>query len=78
MAGNKSLEDSQKRGYIVFAFVLLVNVWLFTIPVEFRRAYICPTSRAENCMPLASWVGGIKDYYANGGGIEFDFSIAEK
>jgi hypothetical protein len=64
------------------ALVLLANVWVFSIPPEFRRAYICPNPSCEanrvackNCVTLEEWTNGIQDYYRNGGGIQFDFSI---
>jgi len=70
------------RGLVLFGFVLLVNVWLFSVPPSFRRAYICPTPRCEqnrpackDCVTGEEWKNGIVDYYRNGGGIQFDFSI---
>lgn len=69
-----------KRGAILLPIVLLVNVWMFSIPVEYRRARICSEQQVrENpnskCMTADSWKQGVADYYANGGGIKFDFSV---
>lgn len=35
-------------------------------------------AESRNCMTQQEWAGGIADYYANGGGIKFDFSIEGK
>ena len=32
--------------------------------------------KCYNCVTTSEWVDGIKEYYANGGGVQFDFSIA--
>lgn len=71
------------RGLYLIAIVLLFNVWIFSIPPEFRRAKICSEEQViqfpeSGCMTGAKWASGIKDYYANGGGISFDFSIDPK
>ena len=69
-----------QRGLLIFPLVLLVNVWMFSIPVEYRRARICSEEQVrENpdskCMTTETWRRGVADYYANGGGIKFDFSV---
>lgn len=69
-----------KRGAILLPIVLLVNVWMFSIPVEFRRARICSEQQvrenpSSKCMTTETWRQGVADYYANGGGIKFDFSV---
>jgi hypothetical protein len=68
------------RGIPILAFALLLSAWLFTIPPEFRRAHFCASdqcvqARCNNCMTVSEWGSGIQDYYRNGGGIEWDFSI---
>ena len=68
------------RGVALFLFVFVVNVWLFSIPPEFRRAKNCTAEQVllypdSNCMTTEMWWGGVLDYYRNGGGIKFDFSI---
>ncbi len=69
-----------KRGLILFPTVLLIAIWLFSIPPEFRRARICSEQQVidypdSKCMTATNWVGGVKDYYMNGGGVQFDFTI---
>lgn len=68
------------RGVYLLGFVLIANIWLFSVPPEFRRAKICTEEQViqypnSNCMTSTSWINGIGDYYKNGGGIEFDFSV---
>ena len=69
-----------KRGAILLPIALLVNVWMFSIPVEYRRARICSEQQVREhphskCMTTGTWRKGVADYYANGGGIKFDFSV---
>mmetsp|Transcript_18585 Transcript_18585/g.53361 ORF Transcript_18585/g.53361 Transcript_18585/m.53361 type:complete len:155 (-) Transcript_18585:1332-1796(-) len=69
-----------KRGAIILPFALLINIWMFSIPVEYRRARICSEEQVRDnpgskCMTTETWRSGVADYYANGGGIKFDFSI---
>lgn len=67
------------RGLYLWAIVLAVNVWFFSIPVEFRRTRICNEADTaqfpDRCMTANQFKSGIRDYYANGGGIKWDFSI---
>jgi hypothetical protein len=82
----KSQADaSEKRGLVLFAIATIVAVWLFTIPVEIRRAHIgtadvCVQNRAYcyDCKTLQELKGAVLEYYANGGGIKFDFSVEPK
>ncbi|KAL3788590.1 hypothetical protein HJC23_005249 [Cyclotella cryptica] len=72
--------DGSTTGAFLMAFVLLINVWIFSIPTEFRRARICKEEDVvmypnKNCITAAEWTKGVGDYYRNGGGIQFDFSI---
>ena len=69
-----------KEGSIIMILVLILNVWIFSIPPEYRRARICSEEDARlyperKCTTIQEWTKGISDYYANGGGVEFDFSI---
>eukprot|EP00568_Trieres_chinensis_P004048 CAMPEP_0183292988 /NCGR_PEP_ID=MMETSP0160_2-20130417/1851_1 /TAXON_ID=2839 ORGANISM="Odontella Sinensis, Strain Grunow 1884" /NCGR_SAMPLE_ID=MMETSP0160_2 /ASSEMBLY_ACC=CAM_ASM_000250 /LENGTH=156 /DNA_ID=CAMNT_0025454039 /DNA_START=39 /DNA_END=509 /DNA_ORIENTATION=+ len=69
-----------RRGLYLFLIVGLINVWSFSIPPEFRRAQFCSAEQVElnpgsHCITTEKWVEGIADYYKNGGGIHFDFSI---
>jgi len=58
------------RGYILFVPVILVCVWSFTVPVEFRRARICNEEDSRKyptkCMTSDQFKRGISDYYKNG------------
>ena len=68
------------RGITLFCVVAVFNIWLFSIPTEFRRAKFCSAEQVRlypdsKCMTSEMWIGGIKEYYANGGGLKFDFSI---
>ena len=40
----------------------------------------CAENRAAcyDCVTGMEWIQGIKDYYANGGGVSFDFTVAEE
>ena len=69
-----------QRGIYLLGIVFFFNVWIFSIPPEFRRAKICSDEQVRlfpdsGCMTGSQWVGGITEYYANGGGVNFDFSI---
>jgi len=69
-----------QRGLYLMAIVMFFNVWIFSIPPEFRRAKICTEEQVINfpdsgCTTVDKWATGISDYYANGGGVHFDFSI---
>jgi hypothetical protein len=76
--------DGTQRGAFLLGAVLLACVWIFSIPPEFRRAYLCGSERCvqnrsaylcNDCMTPDEWRQGIVDYYKNGGGVKFDFSI---
>ncbi|GAX24180.1 hypothetical protein FisN_4Lh269 [Fistulifera solaris] len=81
---NARYDGTAGRGLVLFGFVLFLCVWLFSIPPEFRRAYFCSPACEENpiycndCVTPKEWVSGIVEYYQNGGGIQFDFSIDPK
>mmetsp|Transcript_28870 Transcript_28870/g.42435 ORF Transcript_28870/g.42435 Transcript_28870/m.42435 type:complete len:165 (-) Transcript_28870:268-762(-) len=67
--------------YLLF-LVMLVNVWAFSIPVEFRRAQFCTEEQVRlnpdsHCITFENWKSGIIDHYANGGGVDFDFTVEE-
>lgn len=79
--------DGTTRGIPILVASLLLCVWSFSIPPEFRRSHICMTDRcvpAENrrychdCKTVSELKEGITKYYASGGGVHFDFSIEEK
>lgn len=79
MSNNSADPSGQRRGLILFPLVLLFTAWLFTIPPEFRRAHLCSEQQVIDypgkCITADTWINGVKEYYRNGGGIEFDFSI---
>lgn len=60
--------------------VMILNVWLFSIPPDLRRQEICLERRTStlDCSTLGEWIGQVEEYYQNGGGINFDFSIEGK
>ena len=73
-------ETGLYEGYYLLGIVMIVAIWLFSIPVEYRRANICSEEQTRsypdsNCMTVQTWTSGIAQYYKNGGGIQFDFSI---
>lgn len=72
--------DGSVGGTYFLAAVLLANVWLFTIPTEFRRAHLYPEGNAglysdPKGMTAKDWAAGVAQYYAKGGGINFDFTV---
>ena len=76
---------SEQRGAVLLSLTLLLNVWAFSIPVELRRDHFCfgercaaNRSRCSDCVTFKEWYGKVKEYYANGGGVQFDFSVEEK
>ncbi|KAK1735076.1 hypothetical protein QTG54_014142 [Skeletonema marinoi] len=75
--------DGSVGGTYFLAAVLLANVWLFTIPTEFRRAHLYPEGNAglysdPKGITAKDWAAGVAQYYANGGGVKFDFSVEGK
>lgn len=81
--------DGTDRGAFLQALVLLGCLWLFSIPPEFRRVHFCVGSRGDipcvenrakcyNCLTFSEWADGVSEYYRNGGGIQFDFTVAEE
>jgi len=58
------------RGVYLLALVLAINVWLFSIPPEFRRTRFCNEADSQaypdRCMTAKQWRNGIADYYKNG------------
>ncbi|KAL3826764.1 hypothetical protein ACHAXA_000590 [Cyclostephanos tholiformis] len=71
------------RGKILLVLAMIVNVWLFSIPPEFRRSRFCTDEDVslhpeKHCTTFGAWRTGITEYYAKGGGIKFDFSIEGK
>eukprot|EP00571_Detonula_confervacea_P012390 CAMPEP_0172304506 /NCGR_PEP_ID=MMETSP1058-20130122/5897_1 /TAXON_ID=83371 /ORGANISM="Detonula confervacea, Strain CCMP 353" /LENGTH=110 /DNA_ID=CAMNT_0013015757 /DNA_START=156 /DNA_END=488 /DNA_ORIENTATION=- len=71
------------RGKYILVLAMMFNIWLFSIPTEFRRARFCTDEDVllhpdKGCTTFGAWREGIAEYYANGGGVKFDFSIEGK
>lgn len=70
------------RGLYLWAIVIAINIWFFSIPVEFRRTRFCNEADSaaypDRCMTTKQFTSGIAKYYRNGGGIKFDFSVEGK
>jgi hypothetical protein len=58
------------RGTVLLTIALLINIWFFTIPTEFRRTRLCnefdTEAYPELCMTPQMFVDGISEYYKNG------------
>mmetsp|Transcript_11828 Transcript_11828/g.21001 ORF Transcript_11828/g.21001 Transcript_11828/m.21001 type:complete len:162 (+) Transcript_11828:84-569(+) len=72
-----------REGKYILILAMIANVWLFSIPTEFRRARFCTEEDVKlypekHCTTVDLWKAGVADYYANGGGVHFDFSIEGK
>ena len=74
--------DGSGRGRYLFGLVLFICIWQFSIPPTFRRAKFCPPACAKEralcrkpCVTIEEWTSDIVQYYKNGGGIQWDFSI---
>mmetsp|Transcript_22364 Transcript_22364/g.54171 ORF Transcript_22364/g.54171 Transcript_22364/m.54171 type:complete len:155 (-) Transcript_22364:274-738(-) len=72
-----------RAGVPILVIAMLVNVWMFSIPTEFRRARLCSEEDVKlhpeaHCTTFAAWRTGIAEYYANGGGVEFNFDVEGK
>ena len=83
----KVYEESEKRGNVLFAIVLVICIWSFSIPPELRREHICFSEKCRldntgkfcyDCINFSELTGKISDYYKGGGGVNFDFSVEEK
>jgi hypothetical protein len=58
------------RGVYLWAIVIAINIWFFSIPVEFRRTKICNEADSRDyptkCMTSKQFTTGIAEYYKNG------------
>lgn len=77
--------DGTGRGLAVFSLVMAACIWVFSIPPEFRRAHFCVVekcvqerSKCYDCVTISEWMDGVTEYYQNGGGVQFDFTVAEE
>jgi len=68
--------------YLLLIPAIIINLWFFTIPTEFRRSRLCSAEETANfptkCMTTEQFKTRISDYYKNGGDIQWDFSIEGK
>ena len=84
----RKINDGSGRGAILLGIVMLLNVWLFSLPPSFRRQNVCTPEVYERleqagvqpgderyCITMEMWKDSIADYYAKGGGVVFDLSI---
>ena len=85
--GENFMANPENRGLLLMGFILFLNLWVFSIPPEFRRQPICSQETYEfnqiynpnnDCVTIDVWKDSIAEYYANGGGVQFDFSINPK
>jgi len=68
------------RGNVILVLAMVTCVWLFSIPTEFRRARFCTDEDVQlhpekGCTTFGAWRKGIAEYYAGGGGVDFDFTV---
>ncbi len=60
------------RGLYLMVIAVAINIWFFSIPVEFRRTRICSEADTAayptKCMTSDQFTTGIADYYKNGKG----------
>ncbi|GAX26432.1 hypothetical protein FisN_37Hu018 [Fistulifera solaris] len=82
---SKNSYDGSEHGNVLLGLSLLASIWIFSIPPEFRRAYFCATpscvqqrAACNDCVTFSEWKTQLGEYYRNGGGIQFDFSIDPK
>lgn len=69
------------QGKAILAMGCLLSAWIFTIPPSFRRHNFCTEADTikypEVCTTTSKFAADIKEYYANGGGIKWDFTVAD-
>lgn len=75
--------DGLKNAPYILAFVFALSVWSFSIPPDFRRARFCSEQQVidnpgSRCTTFEDWRDGIVEYYKNGGGVQFDFSVEKE
>jgi hypothetical protein len=59
-----------------------LSAWFFTVPTEFRHARICDeretAANPEVCTTPGMFGSKVVDYYKGGGGIKWDFTVADE
>ena len=80
MSGGSNVDGTQE-GRILLIISCLAVVWGFSIPPEFRRARICTeeqvaaAAKEAHCTTFDNWKSELSQYYKDGGGIKFNFSV---
>ena len=68
------------EGKSLLLLSILISVWFFTVPPAFRRSKLCSEAETAQypdvCMTAGQFSNRVIEYYQNGGGIQWDFSIA--
>uniref|UniRef100_A0A7S4A9X0 Uncharacterized protein n=1 Tax=Pseudo-nitzschia australis TaxID=44445 RepID=A0A7S4A9X0_9STRA len=58
------------RAKYIWPIVIAINIWFFSIPVEYRRTRFCNEADSaaypERCMTSKQFTEGISNYYKNG------------
>ena len=73
--------DGSKEGRVLLIISCLAVVWGFSIPPEFRRARICTeeqvaaAAKEAHCTTFDNWKSELSQYYKDGGGVKFNFSV---
>jgi len=81
MSGGGSNVDGSREGRILLIISCLAVVWGFSIPPEFRRARICTeeqvaaAAKEAHCTTFDNWKSELSQYYKDGGGVKFNFSV---
>ena len=81
LLAEKGNRDGMREGRVILVLALFICTWLFTIPPEFRRAYICPLeiycrddqSLCADCTTWGQWFNGVAEYYQGGGRSKLGF-----
>ena len=81
MGGGSYNVDGTEEGKYILSFVFFLCVMGFSIPPEFRRARLCTEEQvaasdpSSHCTTFNTWKSELAQYYKDGGGIKFDFSL---
>ena len=58
------------RAKYIWPIVIAINIWFFSVPVEYRRTRFCNEADSaaypERCMTSKQFTEGISNYYKNG------------
>ena len=73
--------DGSREGRVLLIISCFAVVWGFSIPPEFRRARICTedqvavAAKEARCTTFDNWKSELSQYYKDGGGVKFNFSV---